>query len=286
MSQDIQHFTIYCDESVSKGKFFSNFFGGLLIPSTHIEVVERRLFSIKAMTKFNEASEIKWTKITELYSDDYIAIVDEFFDLVTEYEIKFRVMFSDNQYHYAGDSTPSKGEEYYKLYYQFLKHIFGLQFISSQADKLLITLMLDDVPDKSDQYAEFKEYICRLNHTDDFSSRGIEFANERIASVNSKNHILLQCVDLVLGSMQFRLNDLHKAKPAGRRTRAKRTIAKERVYKHINARIRALYPNFNIGISTGLRNNLSNRYHDPYRHWCFRPTDHVFVSRGRKQDYP
>ena len=39
--------------------------------------------------------------------------------------------------------------------------------------------------------------------------------------------------------MAFRLNDKHKIKPPGQRTRGKRTIAKERLYKHISQRIRA-----------------------------------------------
>jgi len=57
---------------------------------------------------------------------------------------------------------------------------------------------------------------------------------DQIAEVKSHNHVLLQCVDIVLGAIQFRLNDLHKVTPEGKWRRGKRTIAKEKLYKMIN----------------------------------------------------
>lgn len=85
--------------------------------------------------------------------------------------------------------------------------------------------------------------------------------------------MLLQCVDVVLGAMQFRLNDKHKEKPEGSRTRGKRTIAKEGVYRHILARIQQVYPRFNISLPTSLRDDMTNLWKDPYRHWLFVPKD-------------
>ena len=100
--------------------------------------------------------------------------------------------------------------------------------------------------------------------------------------MNSHDHDILQCLDIVLGAIQFRLNDKHKQKPAGARRRGKRTIAKERVYRHINLAIRTIRPNFNIGITTGTDGNLSNRWHQPYRHWLFVPTLRI-VQPGSKR---
>jgi hypothetical protein len=74
--------------------------------------------------------------------------------------------------------------------------------------------------------------------------------------------------------MQFRLNDSHKEKPEGARLRGKRTIAKEKLYKHINQRIRRIYPGFNIGVNTSTRNEPENRWRDPYRHWLFKPSEY------------
>ena len=78
----------------------------------------------------------------------------------------------------------------------------------------------------------------------------------------------MQFLDVVLGSMQFRLNNMHLEKPEGKKRRGKRTIAKEKLYNYINKRIREMRPHFNIGISTGT-NELDDRWNHPYRHWCF-----------------
>ena len=82
--------------------------------------------------------------------------------------------------------------------------------------------------------------------------------------------------------MQFRLNDKHKEKPPGKSQRGKRTIAKERLYKHINARVREVYPNFNIGVSTSVNGELSNRWEHPYRHWLFVPADSTLDLKATK----
>jgi len=98
-----------------------------------------------------------------------------------------------------------------------------------------------------------------------------------ISEIKSHNHILLQSLDLILGAMQFRLNDKHKEKPQGSPTRGKRTIAKEKVYKHINKKIRDIYPNFNIGISTGTGGEIQNRWYHSYRHWSFKPENYIYM---------
>lgn len=73
---------------------------------------------------------------------------------------------------------------------------------------------------------------------------------DHITEINSKEHVLLQCVDIILGAMAFRLNDLHKVKPEGASRRGKRTLAKDRLYRHILAEIRTLKPSFNPKVST------------------------------------
>jgi len=85
------------------------------------------------------------------------------------------------------------------------------------------------------------------------------------------------------GAMQFRLNDKHLEKPKGSRVRGKRTRAKEAVYKHINRRVRQLYPGFNIGVSTGTNNDHSMRWHHAYRHWLFVSKEHVLQPQFVKK---
>ena len=121
-----------------------------------------------------------------------------------------------------------------------------------------------------------------MNRYLEFQKGRIKIPRDQIAEVASHDHDILQCLDIILGSIQFRLNDKHCEKPTGKYYRGKRTIAKERLYKHINKKIRELYPNFNIGISTGVQGKLSNTWAQPYRHWLFVPADAKVDSEKTK----
>lgn len=105
--------------------------------------------------------------------------------------------------------------------------------------------------------------------------------------MNSHGHVILQCLDIVLGSVQFRLNEKHLERQPGARIRAKRTLAKESVYKEINKFIRSIYPNFNIGITTGIDGNRANYWNHSYRHWLFKAqnssTDLSKTKRAKKE---
>ena len=63
----------------------------------------------------------------------------------------------------------------------------------------------------------------------------------------------------------------------------KRTITKEKLYKNILRNIKIIYPNFNIGVSTSYRNDITNNWKDPYRHWCFKSKNSIFDSSLTKK---
>jgi len=47
--------------------------------------------------------------------------------------------------------------------------------------------------------------------------------------------------------------------------------------------IKTVYPNFNIGISTGLKDGYESHWADPYRHWRFVPKEHEYdKSKGKR----
>ncbi|MDO8588064.1 MAG: hypothetical protein Q7T82_13645 [Armatimonadota bacterium] len=123
-----------------------------------------------------------------------------------------------------------------------------------------------------------------------FTGAGIAVSIEDIAEVRSHDHTLLQCLDVVLGAMAFRLNDRHKNNPPGARHRGKRTKAKEKLYQFILAEVRKIFPNFNIGITTGIQGDYENRWRHPYSHWLFMPNDTSYekalTKRGRTTNDP
>lgn len=276
---------IYCDESDISGRHFANFYGGLLVESVHLAEVEGRIVAVRERLHLRD--EVKWQKISHAYADKYIELMNEVFDLAAEGKVKLRVMFTQNYRSPARLTDDQRDMGFFLLYYQFVKHAFGLRHAGNRDQRMRLRLLFDQLPDTLEKRAQFKGYLAALTRSQEFRDAGIDLSSEAIAEVDSKHHPLLQCVDVVLGAMQFRLNDKHKEKPEGSRTRGKRTIAKERVYRHILARIKAIYPGFNPGVSTGTRSDLANRWRDPYRHWLFVSDNAVvrpeFAKRAKKQ---
>jgi len=134
-------------------------------------------------------------------------------------------------------------------------------------------MRFDLIPGKGGQVASFKDYICRLQNTPELQARNVRFAPSDIGEIDSKKYAVLQCLDVVLGAMQFKLNEKNKEIPPGKKRRAKRTVAKEKVYKAIRREILELYPgySFNAGVTTAVDPSVEFRWKAPYRHWLFKP---------------
>jgi hypothetical protein len=279
-------YIIYCDESDDKGVHFSNFYGGTLVDSRDYEQVIAKLQECKEAQNLHK--EVKWTRITENYAGKYIALIDAFFDLVKAGKIKVRIMFTQNTVIAKNLTHQHVEEKYFILYYQFLKHAFGFNVSPFVAGGVNLRIYPDQIPDNRERVEQFRGFLMGLASSPPFRERKIRIRRENIADVDSKQHEILQCLDIVLGAMCFRLNDKHKEKTArGGTRRGSRTKAKERVYRHILSRVQDIYPNFNIGISTGQQTEDSKWSH-PYRHWLFTPTERIVLpgSKRRKKGTP
>lgn len=279
-----REYVIYCDESVSKGAHYSNFYGGALVSSDHIDAVRASIAAKKAA--LNLHGEVKWSKTTENYKQKYIDLIDHFFDLVEGGSVKVRVMFTQNMFEARGLTAEQIESTYFILYYQFIKHAFGFMHHPSAHDSdtsIDLRVYLDLIPDTDEKKQRFKAYICSLGSNPEFRAAKLRVSPENVTDVVSHDHDLLQCLDVVLGSMQFRLNDKHKEKVPGTNRRGRRTLAKEAVYKHINARIRRIRPGFNIGISTGVDGDRASRWYHAYRHWLFLPDEREVVGSGKRK---
>lgn len=277
-------YIIYCDESSSKGAFFSNFYGGLLVRSSDLEHVRDRIRAKKAA--LNLLKEVKWQKVTHAYAGKYIELVDEVFDLVAENLIKIRIMFTQNARVPLGLTRLHLEDQFFILYYMFLKHAFGLQHSNDGHEPVRIRLNLDQLPENKERAARFKDHVCKLSRNRDFERARVRIDRDNIADVVSHDHELLQVLDIILGAMQFRLNDWHLEKPPGKKRRAKRTRAKEKLYDHINDRIQGVHHRqFNIGTTTSDDGDPVNRWRHPYRHWLFTSKRHVkLVGVGKKRN--
>lgn len=270
---------VYSDESAKKGKHYSNFYGASLVLSENVHIIEKRLQYIQKQHGLND--EIKWNNISASNYTRYLALVDEIFDLIDEKLMRTRIMFTHNTQRPIGLIKEHRREAYFILYYQFIKHGLGLKYYNNENGPRDLQLICDQFPNTGKQVDIFKKNIIDFNSRE-FLKSGITLKLELIGEAKSHSHIILQATDLILGSINFRLNDLHKAKPDGKFRRGKKTKAKEKVFKKISSRIRNTYPNFNIGISTGHRNDMSNRWNDPYRHWCFESANTIYDKTAEK----
>ncbi len=115
---------IYCDESATKGRYFSHFYGGALVRAAARERIEAALNGAKV--EHNLGAELKWTKISAAYAQKYVAFLDAVFDLVEEGDIKLRIMFTQNSNEAVGLEDHQIDNSYFLLYYQLVKHAFGL----------------------------------------------------------------------------------------------------------------------------------------------------------------
>lgn len=271
---------IYTDESEKNGKHFSNFYGGVLVRAPDLVAVIGKLESLKA--ELNLTGEVKWQKVTENYLEKYRSLLGAFFDLVAADQLKVRVMFTHNRFVPTGLTAEQKAGEYHLLYYQFLKHAFGLPHSNTNRVPLGIRLNLDQLPERREENARFKAFVLGLNHNPQFRAARIQFRRDQISEVRSHDHVLLQCLDVVLGAMAFRLNDKHREKPVGAARRGKRTIAKEHLYRFMLERIRQIYPSFNVGETTGRQGDWANLWNHSYRHWKFVPREHEIDATRAK----
>jgi hypothetical protein len=265
-------FIIYTDESEKSGKYYGNFFGGVLIRSTDFDNINIELN--KKKEELNIHGEIKWQKVGEAYLDKYTQMMELFFDYVQQDKVKVRIMFTQNIIQATGLSKEHKENQYFLLYYQFFKHIFGFQYSNPLPTRpISLYILMDQLPDKKEKNERFKAFIYNLQNMDVFKRANLYFRSlDDIGEATSHDHILLQCLDVVLGAMEFKLNGKDQEKPEGKRVRGKRTRAKEKLYKYINKRIREIYPGFNVGDTTG-GSSSSARWEHPYRHWKFIPTN-------------
>jgi len=239
-----REYLVFCDESDKRGKYFSNFYGGVLVGASQYPRITERLNGLKDELRI--FGEVKWGKVTEQYLDRYSALMSAFFEEIAAGHARIRVMFTKNTYIPQGLTREQKEHEYYLLYYQFIKHAFGFRYLPSHPAGIRLRLYFDQFPDTGEKVERFKGYLLGLRESKEFRASNILLAPEDIAEVRSHDHVLAQCLDVVLGAMTFRLNDKHKEKPAGQRLRGKRTRAKEKLYREMLAHIRGIQPGLNI----------------------------------------
>lgn len=280
--RDDRELILFSDESIAKGTYYSNFYGGVLVGSSQLERINDRLN--RETESAGITGEMKWQKVTASRVEPYTQVVQTFFDEIIADTLKMRVMFTQNAFEPTALTQEHRDNAYFILYYQFLKHAFRFAEIRPSVP-MRIRLHLDQLPDTNAKTEKFKDHLVRAFSMSNLGGPNLMLRPEDIAEVDSRHHIILQVMDVVLGAMAFRLDEKHKEKPEGSQTRGKRTVAKEKLYKIIRKRIATdIRPNFNIGMSTAPTDHFRTRWSLPYAHWLFRPSIHRFNPNQTKRN--
>jgi len=274
-------YEIYADEGWTHGGQPPNrywcFFGGIFGEESDLERLNTELQKIKAAHEVK--SEIKWTKVGANNITCCQAMVDCLFWHIRASKVKYRQFFVDR----ALVWTPTSGEQpdsdltvQFKMYYQFLKHAFGLRYLPRNVNSPQSSVMirLDDHPSPTHKEAlvEFAERLPMFLHRPDLQIS--------VSFLNSGKHERLQICDLLMGAAGFYGNRHHEHRKPGQRGMSEKQRLKKSLAWHIYTHLRNLdaeergSKNFNWFESTGLQGNQQNLFNYKARMWKFQPTEH------------
>lgn len=251
-----KRYIIVCDESTRYGKDYSYFYGGAIIEESKYQHINEVLKSYQLSKNMGE---IKRTKITCSNYRDYIEILELFFTYVKSGAIKARVMFSPNK---QLEILPKKeNQTYCKFYYLFIRYAFSITYAR---EPITLRLIFDDLPEKKAYADAFKNYlVTNLNSAKVVGGNPVNLIKKDIEEVDSKKHVILQCMDVIVGLVDFALNTSYEDRIS------KRGQARTMVWKQLERYIYEIHPNFNMRETTNPI--FSHRgWIDEYKHFAYK----------------
>lgn len=253
-----ESYIIICDESSRKQPYYSYFYGGAIILENKYEKISNILCDYKNKFKLNE---LKRTNITEANYKFYIEILDLFFTFVKSGDIKVRIMFSPND-QLIKDIPHSQNETFIRFYEVFIKDAFSIFYARKN---IRLRLIFDDLPESKEQCFKFKNHLIeKINKNNKPLANKVYIKAEDIEEVDSQKHIILQCVDVIVGVMDFYLNTNKKDLESSKRARAR-----YKVWESIYKIILEMNPNFIIYETTQPVYSTKG-WNDKYKHFVYK----------------
>jgi len=186
-------FEIYCDENhpdlfTTKKPAYADYMmiGGLWMPAALRQEIKAKIHEVRAT--YQAWGEIKWAKISPCKIEFYTALIDLFFSYGLD--VRFRCIAIDVNHFDSKWHDNDKELGFYKFYYQLLHHwILDFNeyniFCDLKTNRNLTRLK------------ELKECLDRSNITSTI---------KHIQALPSKEVVLIQLADLLLGAASARLN--------------------------------------------------------------------------------
>lgn len=278
----VEIYEIYADESWTHGGVPQNrywrIFGGIFGKQSDLDRLDTELRH--AIARHGLRGEVKWGHISAANLGAYIELVDILFQSIERGEAKYRQMFLDRSFVRVPRHDEAKESELtvqFKLYYQFLKHAFGIEYLPPALDDDSIDLLI-----RLDSHTS-QQHTARLT---DFARNLPHFVNRPdlsvfVTFVNSKRVPRLQICDLLMGAAGSYGNKMHKRRRPGQRGMTHKQKLRLELAKHIYDGLRAIDADdrgsraFSWFESTGHNGSIENRYHHKVRIWKFMPHRHV-----------
>lgn len=251
-----ERYVIVCDESTRHGLNYSYFYGGAIVKESNYQKINSVLSLYSASKGLGE---VKRTKITLTNYRNYIELLDLFFTYVKSSEIKARVMFSKNEE--LEILAKPVDETYCKFYYLFLRYAFSIYYAKSD---LSLRLIFDDLPETKKACNKLKTYLVNnLNNVAIKGGNKVKLVADDIEEVDSKKHMILQCMDVIMGLVDFHLN----ATKEGRES--KRGQARSYVWKYVLTKINEIHDGFTL-TETTMPIYSYKGWKDLYKHFVFK----------------
>ncbi len=198
-------FNIYCDESChlkNDHKPFM-FLGYVSCAYPQVKAHAERIDDIKK--RHNFYSEIKWNKVNKTKLKFYIELIDYFFST----DLRFRAIGVDKPKVRPDAFGKNYDDHYYTMYYYLLNHNLNVQYTYNV-------------------YLDIKDTLsaCKVERLKTILN--VKFGVFRnVQNIVSKESLLLQLADLILGAISYNKNDNEKKSDAKR-------ILLDRIKKHCN----------------------------------------------------
>ncbi len=272
----MRKFLIYADEAWTQSHIYSEnryhcFFGGFFATSKEFKQFEKKLNLLQKQHK--QSKEIKWGNISKENLNFYNDIIILVNDFLCENEFsKYRQFFMDKHHEYQGLQS-SVLDSQFKMYYQFLKHSFGFQFIPYQNVEIVFFLDTHSSQQHKEKLKEFSINFPRILNRNDIKVE--------IKFIDSKRSKILQVCDLLMGAAGYYGNAIYERKVNGKRRMTKHQKLKRdfgkttyNMLRNIDAKFRNTKA-FNWFETTGTDGTKANHFHHKLRIWKFIPNDSV-----------
>jgi hypothetical protein len=284
-------FVVYADESNTHDRSLAHrqFYGGCLVPAEDRDAVARQLGSLAH--RLGLLGELKWRKVRPENADRVLQVMNAFFDLIEGRRMKLRVMWLPRSMDDVLRDPRYADYGYYLLYYFFIVSGFALSR-HGEAFEVLVEFFPDTLPDEPEKKQRFVDFLTEAHRSPRYGGRA-PFKIVRVADVDSKKHVLLQCCDVVIGALGFLMNA--RGEESGVEPLMEGTRIRERFAHHIVERIARVHrtqvakaPAYSLTRSTWPGSTASgellavNHWRFPYRQWCFASRSLVRYSGWRR----